>query len=102
MALITQARFIMAQWKRGKGYYGAHTHEVPIAWADFRRVQCAGLEKPFAKARYVHYLVSWWCHHDREPALTDLHDNLETAETILDEVRGLVNEELRRVEEMAK
>lgn len=92
----------MAQAQKGKGYYGAHGHDVPYGWTRFRRVLQSGLETPFAKARYVHYLVSWWCHHEVEPELGDIHSDERIASLIMDQVRELVAVEVQRLADMAQ
>lgn len=63
--VVSEARVAVLRWKRGTGYYGAHKHDTPYSWEDFRHNMSDTL-LPIAKRRYEAYVLSWLLSHDGE------------------------------------
>ena len=100
MADITsQERFIALQWKRGKGYYEAHTHQRPFKWELFNQA-LKELEPHLSKiqrsCRYRAYLLSWRLHWPQEPLeAADVSSFADRGEMIMGRLEQMVEREVQ-------
>lgn len=94
MANITSTAEVFAhQWKRGKGYYGAHGHKVILCYEDFRQA-FDQLDERLTRTRYEYYVLSWIMNNPGVPRPEELHP--KHGERILDKVAEIMEQEKAR------
>jgi len=86
----------MAQWTRGKGYYNAHNHKLPLLWSGFHPAFCNRKERT---ERYITYLLSWLLHHKLWPKHLELHPDPVFQDAFLTRVTRRYKQEMTRREE---
>lgn len=83
-------------WTRGKGYYSAHSHALPLRWETFHPAFCSRTERT---GRYITYLLSWKLHHKDWPQPLAICDNPANQDEFIQRAEVMEAEEIARREE---